>query len=378
MKTDREEKNITRYIWGAAPWLFVCVLLTLAIMWGIKISKERKRIKEEKITAYKENRPPVNVVVLEVEPTEIIEQINLPATIASWEDLTVFAEVSGLIISISAVEGDSVKKGQELAKIDPRDYQNRLKQVQTAYNLAYLDYERISKLATTNSVSQAQFDSAKARLDEASSALSSAKLDLERCVIIAPVSGFINKRFAQEGLLVNRSDPLFQILDTRQVKVEVGIPESDVYAISNLNEAKITVEALNNLEVTGKKVFLSRQPESFARVYNLKLRVDNPDNILRPGMFARVNLIKAIYPDSLVVPIYSIITNGVKNYLYVANDDIAHYREINLGILDGWRVQITGDIKPQDKVIVVGHRNLEDGQMIKIIQTITDPESLYK
>jgi membrane fusion protein (multidrug efflux system) len=165
-------------------------------------------------------------------------------------------------------------------------------------------------------------------------------------------------------------------LDTRQVKVEVGIPESDVQAINNLEEADITVEALNNLKVKGKKVFLSRQPESFARVYNLKLVVENPENLLRPGMFARVDLVKKRYPDSFVVPLYSVITNADEHYLYVVNDETTHYRPVKLGVLEGWMVQVLEGLKSNDKVVVVGQRNLEDGQRVKVIRTIRDPEEL--
>lgn len=376
MLEEKRSTKILKYIWGVIPWLVLCLLLILAGRLGLKISRQKKRIKEEKLAAYQNNRPPANVVVQNLEPTEITERINLPATIAPWEDLTILAEVSGQIVFLWAKEGDTIKKGDPLAQIDPRDYQNRLKQIQATFHLTQIEFNRISKLTKTNAASQAQLDSIQARLDETQSALAAAKLDLERCTITAPIAGFINKRFAQEGLLVSRSDPLFQILDTRQVKVEVGIPESDVEAISTMQEAQITVEALDNLEVKGKKVFLSRQPESFARVYNLKLKVENPDNLLRPGMFARVDLVKSRYPDSMVVPLYCVMTEADEYYLFVINDESAHYRPVKLGVLDGWQVQITEGLKPNEKVVVIGQRNLEDGQKVKVIRTIHDPRLL--
>ncbi|MGA1865135.1 MAG: efflux RND transporter periplasmic adaptor subunit [bacterium] len=378
MLKENNSENIIKYLWGIGPWLAVTALLIIAVMLGLRISSEKKRIKEEKLAAYKNERPPATVIVQEVQPAEVVDRINLPAIISPQEDLTVLAEVGGPIVSISANEGDIIKKGDVLAQIDPRDYQNRLNQVQASFNLANLDFERISKLAKTDAASQSQLDTIQARLKETRSSLSAAKLDLERCTITAPISGFINKRFAKLGLLVSRSDPLFQILDTSRVKVEVGVPESDVEAISNLQEAEITIEALDNLKVKGEKIFLSRQPDSFARVYNLKLEVKNPDNLLRPGMFARVDLIKARYPDSFVVPLYSVITNNDEHYLYIINDDKAHYRPVKLGVLEGWQVQIVEGIKPNDRVVVVGQRNLEDGQSVQIIRTIRDPEELQK
>ena len=210
MLKENNSKNIIKYLWGTGPWLAVTVLLIVAVILGLRISSEKKRIKEEKLAAYKNERPPATVVVQEVQPKEVVDRINLPAIISPREDLTLLAEVSGSIISISANEGDIIKKGDILARIDPRDYQNRLNQIQAAFNLAKLDFERISKLAKTDAASQSQLDSIQAKLKETRASLSAAKLDLERCIIIAPISGFINKRFAKLGLLVSRSDPLFQ------------------------------------------------------------------------------------------------------------------------------------------------------------------------
>ncbi|MGA1825055.1 MAG: efflux RND transporter periplasmic adaptor subunit [bacterium] len=374
--TEDISARILRFIWEIAPWLMVCSLTVAILMLGLEISRKKKRLKAENLAAYKNERPPVNVVVQKVQPTEVVDRIMLPALIAPWEDLTLYAEVSGQIISFFAKEGDKVKEGDLLAKIDPRDYQNRLMQVQAAYDLAQLEFERISKLAQVNTATQAQLDSTRAHLKETESALAAAKLDLERCTITSPISGFINKRFAKKGLLVSRADPLFQILDTERVKVEVGIPESDVQAVSSLEEADITIEALNNMKIKGKKIFLSRQPNTFARVYELKLAVDNPAGMLRPGMFATVDIVKKRYPDSLVVPLYAVINNSDEYFLYIINDDFAHYRAVTLGIMQGWEVQILEGLKANERVVVVGQRNLEDGQKVKIIRSIQDPKEL--
>jgi len=373
---SRKQEDIIRYLWGMGPWLAVIALLVVAGMLLVGIARKKHQIREEMLAAYQENRQPVNVVVQEVTPTEVVDRINLPAVIAPLEDLTVLAEVSGTIIDITVKEGDSVIEGDLLARIDPRDYQNRVRQIEASHTLAREDFTRISKLVERDAASKAQLDAVQARLEETASALAAARLDLARCTITAPLSGFINRRFAKPGLLVSRADPLFQILDTRRVKVEVGIPESDVQAISDLEEAEITVEALGDLKVVGKRVFLSRQPETYARVYTLKLKVENPDNILRPGMFARVDIIKKRYPDSFVVPLYSVITNADERYVYVVNNDTAHYRPVRLGVLQGWQVQVVSGIKPGDRVVVVGQRNLEDGQSVSVIRTIRDPGEL--
>jgi len=273
-------------------------------------------------------------------------------------------------------EGDLVIKGQVLARLDRRDYENRLAQEESAYHLAKLEYDRFSKLSKMKATSEAELDSSLARLKETEANLASAKLDLERTVIIAPMNGYINRLDAKVGLLVNRPDSIAQILDTNKIKVEIGIPESDIDAIQNLKEARITVEALGGETFTGGKIFLSRQPDSSSRVYNLKLAVNNTEGQLRPGMFCRVELVKRRYEDAVSIPLYAVIARRKEQFVYVANDSKAHYRRVELGVLDGWQVQITHGLKVGDRVIIVGHRSLEDGQKIIIQRTVQDPAEL--
>ena len=367
--------KLLKFIWETIPWVLVTLLLIICILLGLNVSKKKKRIKEEKLAAYNDFRPPLNIVVQEAEPTLVVDKITLPAVISPWNDLTVLAEATGKIISLFVKEGNVVSEGDILAKIDPKDYQNRLMQTEANYNLAQTEYNRISKLIKNNISTKALLDSAEANLKNTQASIEAAKIDLTRCTITAPISGFINEKFISKGSLVNHSDPLFQILDTKRVKVEVGIPESDVYAINNIKEAQITVEALDNLELVGKKIFLSRQPNTFARAYNLKLAVDNPKYILRPGMFAKVTLVKAKYPDSFLVPLYSVMNNNNEHFLYIINNEKAYYSAVKLGVMNGWQVQILSGLKPNDKVVVVGQRNLEDGQDVTIIRTIKNPKS---
>ncbi len=181
---------------------------------------------------------------MNIQAVTIEDALNLPGVISPWEDLLVRTEVSGQIIEAPVKEGDLVIKGQVLARLDRRDYENRLAQEESAYHLAKLEYDRFVKLSKMKATSEAELDSSLARLKETKANLASAKLDLERTVIIAPMSGYINRLDAKVGLLVNRPDPIAQILDTNKIKVEIGIPESDIDAIQNLEKARITVEAL--------------------------------------------------------------------------------------------------------------------------------------
>ncbi|MGA1875600.1 MAG: efflux RND transporter periplasmic adaptor subunit [bacterium] len=372
------KERLSRFLRQSLTGLAVIILAGFVIFLGSKVQKKRKRMAAERARGLKEEQPLIQVITQELQGEILEDHLNLPAVISPWEDLLVRAEVDGRIINVPVQEGDLVTRGQVLARIDRRDYENQLTQAEAAYTLAKLEYDRFLKLSAMKAAPQAQLDASLAHLKETEANLASARLALERTTITAPIDGFMNRLEAKVGLLVSRSDPIAQILDTRRVKVEVGIPEADVRAIQDLKEAFVEVAAAGGKKFLGRNIFLSRQPDSSRRVYTMKLAVDNPANQLRPGMFARVDLIKHRYEGAIAIPLYAVIARGDERFVYIVQDGAARYRKIALGILDGWRVQVTEGLEPGEQVIIVGHRSLEDGQRVAVQKIVQDPRDLQE
>ena len=199
---------------------------------------------------------------------------------------------------------------------------------------------------------------------------------MSRTRISAPISGRLNEIEAKIGDWLGVDEPVAQILQLEVVKVRVGIPESDVAAVLDLDEADVIIEALGGRKVTGEKIFLSRQPSTLARLYDLELIVQNPDGRILPGMFARVELVKEVFDEALVIPLYSVINQGDESFVYIEKDNKAEKRHINLGILTEWQIQVTSGLKPGDHVIVDGHRLLDDGQSVEVLRNVTDPREI--
>ena len=170
----------------------------------------------------------------------------------------------------------------------------------------------------------------------------------------------------------NIAQEVAQILQIGNVKVTVGIPESDVASVFDLKEANITIEALGNLSVKGKKIFLSHSPGTMARLYNLELAVPNPDGKILPGMFARVEIVKKTFDNAIVIPLYAVITQQNDRFVYVEKNGTAEKRNVQLGLISGLEIQVTSGLEPGDHVIVVGHRVLDSGQKVDVIKMVKD------
>jgi len=370
--------RILRFVWGVIPWLMVALIVAfIVIMWG-RIKEEKIRLEDAKKAAMKKEVQPVGVITLTLKPRRLLDKINLPAQVEPYEDVLIKAEVPGQVVKVFVEEGQAIETGQILVQLDDRDYRTRLARIEANYQLAKLDYNRTAALAKMKATSISKLDSIQAQLKDLEAQVSEAQLALSRTRITSPLCCLLNEINAKQGNFVAVGDPVARILQLDQVKVTVGIPESDVAAIFDLDKADVIIEALDGLLVTGHKIFLSRQPRNLARLYDLELIVPNPDGRILPGMFARVELVKQVFNRALAIPLYAVITQGDDRFVYIEKESRAKKRNIKLGALVGWQVQVTSGLKAGERVIVVGHRLLDDGQLVEIVKNVNDPREILK
>ena len=112
-----------------------------------------------------------------------------------------------------------------------------------------------------------------------------------------------------------------------------------------------------------------------ARLYRLELEIDNPDHLILPGMFARADIVKQSRDRALAIPFYSIIARNNEQYVFVEKDGVVEKRNVTTGIMEQWLVEITSGLEAGDKVVVEGHRDVENGRKVKVVKTITDVEA---
>lgn len=360
---------------AALPILALIVLVGLIVILGGWIYTQGKSLKEKKASELGQDKPPVNVVALTVSPGPMKESINLPGVLRPWISLRVVAEVRGKIVEKNVEQGQRVTKGQVLAKIEPRDYQNAHASAKAAYRAAKASYDRITALVKDRLATQSQLDDVSAQLETTQAGLDNAALNLERCVIRSPMNGVVDNLPIEIGRFMNTGDPVADLLQVDRLKVEVGIPESDVVAVRRIRNFRVMVDALNKV-VEGDFHFLSKSTDNMAMLYKLEIALDNKAGELLPDMFARVEIVKKEVPDGIAVPLFALLENEEQNTVFVANDNAAHRRPVSVGIQDGWRLQITEGLQRKDQVIVVGQRGLRDGDRINVVRTVNRIEDI--
>ncbi len=378
MKTEQSSRpplkiRLLRLVWKNLPRVALLGLVTLILLLMGVVGGKKERLEEAKKTAQVEEKKLVNAVLLELQPRPIEDAINLPGTVEAWTRLELMAKVNGAIVEVKVKEGDQVKAGQVLAQIEADDYRIALEAARAAHTLAKADFERGRTMHQTKVIPTASLESTASRLQTAAAELERAQLQLSRCTITAPMDGVVKRLDAKVGLYLGVGDPLAELLQIDRVKAVVGIPESDVDAVRKIGQVDLTLRALAGRQVTGRTHYLAPAPDSNAFLYRLELALDNPGHDILPGMFFHARIVKRRIDGALAVPLYSIISRGEEQFVFVAEGEAVRKQPVRLGVIEGWQVQITEGLKAGDRVLLEGQREVEEGQRIKVVKTVTDP-----
>ena len=376
--TQITRKEMLKKIWGILPSIILIVLICLACLLALQIKSQSKALKAKQAAELKQKQEDVNVVTLTLAPAPIRDRISLPGIVEPWVRLNVVTEVHGKVLKKNVEEGQTVKEGDILVRLDAREYVNAHNSVKASYEAALATLTRLKKLQSGQLSTRSQVDDVRAQVENYRAALDTAKLNMERCAIKSPITGIVNFLPVEEGQYLNMSDRVAEILQLDQVKIKVGIPESDVDAVRKLTRFNVQIDALNNRIFEAEKHFLSSTADESARLYNLSLALKNPNGEILPDMFSRVEIIKTEVAESLSIPLYSVISRNNQNMVYVVENGIAKSKTVTLGIQEGWRVEVKQGLAPEDAVIVVGHRGVNDGQAVRVARAVTDMDDIVR
>ncbi|MBD3348277.1 MAG: efflux RND transporter periplasmic adaptor subunit, partial [Candidatus Eisenbacteria bacterium] len=227
---------------------------------------------------------------------------------------------------------------------------------------------------------KANLAQAKAGRELARARLAQASLALERTVVTSPISGIVSTVTVEAGELVGPGKAIARVVDIGTVRVAVGIPERDVLAVRDRREFDLSFESVPGRSFRGTRTYLGVEPAERSLAYRLELEVDNSGNLIRPGMFATVTVVRETRRDAVVVPLFSVIPQQDSKIVFVEEDGLARERTVEIGLLMGRhledaRVEITKGLVPGDRLILVGHRQVEDGDPVTVSEA---PEALKK
>lgn len=330
--------------------------------------------------------------VMQVGVGELRQLMPLSGSLRAFNQVSVKARVGGDIREVLVREGEAVKAGQVLVRMDTRDYQARLDQARGALqaargqldiatksrdnNKALLDKGFISRNAFDNAASQ--YDIARANVESARGALDLAEKALGDTVIRAPITGLVSSRTAQPGEKVSPDNRLLDVVDLAQMEMEAAVPASDISNVALGQEVQVRVEGLPKPFI-GKVARINPATQSGSRSILVYVVIDNPQTALRVGMFGEAQLTLASKANVLTVPASAVQKDGVQTFIYTIEDGKLARRPVTLGMSgnngSGDAVEITAGLDNGAQIIRTNLGMLRPGTLVKIVGTGLAPQA---
>jgi RND family efflux transporter MFP subunit len=328
-------------------WVRITLLILVVLISASLLLKKRAPPAPPVATA--SNAPSVMEFVASdiytVQTSELRRVLPLSGALRALNQVSVKARVSGEVKEVLVREGEAVREGQVLARIDTADYQAKLEQARGSLlasqgqldiatqtrnnNQVLLDKGFISRNAFDTAASQ--FSIARANVDTARGALDVARKALNDTIIKSPMKGLISARNVQPGEKVAIDGKLLDVVDLSQMELEAPVPTTDILKVSSGQEVKVSIEGLPDA-MSGKVVRINPATQSGSRSIMVYVRIDNPQGLLRAGMFADASLTLEKKSDVLTVPATAIQTEDGNAFVYTIENGVLKRRPVVTGL----------------------------------------------
>lgn len=323
------------------------------------------------------------------------------AALEAEHEADVVAKASGVLLKLYVEEGQQVKAGQLLAQIDPSSAANTLAQSQAQLRKAQATYERASKAIKQQLIPKQEYDGDLYDMQAQVAATRSAQLQLSWTRITAPISGVISKRMVKQGNLVQANQAIFHIVDMHPLTATLNVPEREIGTLKAGQPVRLSVDALPGNEFAGSIERIAPVVDASSGTFRVTCLFDNTrdgNEVLRPGMFGRVDIVYDQRRDALVIPRSALMDEDGETAVFVVEQGkakpktaarklkpqpgdavaaepkkpaapvlLAKRRTVQIGYVDGDRVEIRAGLKPGERVITLGRDAVRDGSEVQVL-----------
>lgn len=319
--------------------------------------------------------------------TETLRLTNVPVPVTAVGTTEPYARATpgtrllGRVAAVSFEEGNRVRAGEVLVRIEGGDLSAKrqqavsaLREAKAVRDNAQAQVNRIRNLYQEKAVSkqtldetETAFERAKANVVAAEGALNEVDANLGYTAVSSPLSGVVVQKFVEPGDMAAPGAPLFTVEQQDPMKVILQVSERDLPYIQVSLPVTVRVDAAQNIkDFAGQVEAVIPSGDPRSRTFEVRVVLENKDALLQSGMFARVQFQKDSRPG-LLIPRTAVVEHGQLQGIYVVEDDRARLRWVRLGKGFGDRVEVISGVSPGDQIVIEGQDNILDGQKVEVV-----------
>lgn len=348
-------------------WLIIAGLLVLV---GCESANDSARPKA-KSEAGRPGKKSVKTTPVELSRAKTGTAASYYVTTSTLEpssDAKINARTSGVVRELLSEEGDDVKVGDVLLLLEDDDQQLRLKQARQRLSASEREYQRLNKMRKAGAVSSNEWETAKNAYESSQTELELAQLALSYTRISAPFDGRVVWREVDLGEHVGVGNLLYRIMAIKPLLLRVHIPANRVGFVARGQEVELNIDSVKS-KVFGVVELVSPIVDPSTGTIKVTVKLENYPIGVRPGDFTEIKMITNKRENALLIPTVAVIEERGQHYLYLAQNNKAVRRAVEVGYVVGDETEVLSGISIDDLVVIKGQRNLKQDSVLQVIET---------
>ncbi len=337
----------------------VLSLLIIAVIASIVAcgGKKQEIVKEEK---------PVAVTVALAQPRDISIEKSYSGSLEGIRQANIYASIPEAVVELPYGKGNRVEAGQPVILLDKNGVASQYKQAYAGFVNAKDNYEKMGKLFAQGAISEQTYNGVKTAFEVAQANYASARQQVE---LTTPISGVLTDLSVNVGDYVHLGVPLATIAQTDKMRMTIFVESRGASYINKGQDARVLVDLAGSTPYQSAGVVseVSKSADPATRMFRVEIQIDNKENLLRPGMFAKASIIVNELKDVLVVPKESVYSIEGVFKTFKLEGDRAKEVTVTVGESTNGYYQITSGLNINDSVIVLGRTVVIDGSLVKVI-----------
>jgi membrane fusion protein (multidrug efflux system) len=314
----------------------------------------------------------VPVEVATVGRSPISASYSGTASLEAPAEAQVVAKGSGVVLQILVEEGDQVKAGQVLARIDPDRPRLEMERARASVRKLENNYRRSKELLASKLVSAEASEQIRYDLESARASYQLAQLELSHTNIVAPINGVVAQRMIKPGNLIALNAPAFRIVDISQLEAVLNVPERELATLKPGMPLRMIADAVPGRVFEGRVDRISPVVDSGSGTFRVVTAFEG-GGLLRPGMFGRIEIVYDQRNDALTMPRIALLDDEGEPAVYVVRDSKAVRTPVELGYVNGELAEVRAGLVEGDEVVTAGKVAIRDGSSVEIINNAVAP-----